>query len=499
MNRLENILKQHISNLQSTDINFITRKIEYLHENIPWYYYAKLFGIIASILILLGSLFKNKYLDVNRKEPFSKRISYVLLLLSGLLGIHHLYLRQKKQAYIHWGLLVSLIILNANFFYVYLKFPTVIFDFSSYTILSKIVFLCMGCLLIKDIFLIPFFCYKQNNTIYKRHFETDLILGDKKNSVTKHLSHKRQISTKIKNADRAIHEILNDKSINSEGPDVSNFFKSIVTLGRSSKLQNEVNRLSALQQVALTTQSDFRDAMDYHNDAEILLAKCRMDVSRNLSLAKEMVIIIKDKISSKGSEMINDKITKIEIDGIKTFHDEKMLIKSFSDRSFFDDVHEKVGKSIVNILDNKREINKHTLIENGIELTFELIGSFVSEIGRLNKEVASKRLEVQQAKNKIENAMLNTSKGFLAIKANILRINEIIEALDKVNKLFIKRYDPLRLKVFGDSDLFSYLNQKSNRKKLKNDKEFWEDVKLLLQICHEYNNINKAKIIDDGK
>ncbi|WP_312185301.1 hypothetical protein [Sphingobacterium sp.] len=499
MNRLENILKQHISDLHNSDINFITRKIEHLNENIPWYYYIKIIGIIASVLILLRGLFKNKYSDENRIEPFSKRLSYVLLLIGGLFGTHQFYLRQKIQAYIYWFLIAFFFILNAHFFYVYLKFPAVIFDLSSYTILSKIIFLSMIGLIIKDIFLIPFFCYKQNNNIYKRHFETNLILGDKKNSVTKHLSLKQRILSKINSADGTIHEILNDKSINSEGPEVSNFFKYIVTLGKSSKLQKEVNRLSALQQVALDAQISFREAMDYHNHAEVLLIKCRMDVYRNLSLAKEMISIIKDNLRSKDNELVKDNIIKVKIESIDYLHDEKMITTAFDDGILLDDIRKNVKKSIMTTLDNKREINKNTLIEDSIELTFNLIGNLISEIGRLNKEVVSKRLEVQRAKNEIESAMLNTSKAFLAIKSNILRINEITEALDRVNRSFIKRYEPLRQKVFGESNFINYLNHRSKRKELKNDMEFWEEIKLLCQICHEYNKINKAKIIEDGK
>lgn len=495
MNRFEKILNDHLQELTESEINVILKKIEHFDESTPWTFYLKFITVfIIFVTSVNGLINKNNKDSYNRKEPFNIRVGYLLWGIGGLFGFHHTYLQHKKQGTIYSILLLAFICLNVPFFAIYLYFPQVVFDLGSYHWTSIILLSTLLLLWIKDAVLMPYYCYKQNNDIYKKHFETDLIIGGKNNTVDLHIKERDEIVTAIKTTDVKIHEILNDESvIDTDGLAISSFFKSVITLGKSSKLEKEVGRLKALQTVALSTRDQLTTTIDYHNYAEDLLERCRIDAYRNLSLAKEMIAIIKH-IKGKDNKLITDQILHIEIEALAPV-DDNVVIEAFEDNRFVNKIQDNFTKGLDKFVSGKVEINKGTLVDQGVDLAIHVIEDFISEIGRLNKEVSQKRLEVQRAKNDIERSLLSSSKAFIGLQANIFRINEIVEGLDQVNKLFICRYEPLRLRVFEDSSLSSFLKQKSRYQMLKTDPLFWADIKLLVSICTEYNKINQSKVI----
>lgn len=460
--------------------------------DLNWWFYLGFILLYGAIITTLSFYFHKK---VNfLEDAFNVKMGYIYLISVGFLGMHHFYLLQKKRSHIFWILVFVFIISNLHLFGNFFTYPQYIFDVNSYSYFSRALILLLIFYLIRDAILMHYYCYKQNNNLYRIHFEKDLIIGNKKNEIDKHLSKQKRLLNKIDASTRYIDSSLKNESFVDNTISSVGFFKNVLTLGKAAKLNKEVSRLKALENVAIEVEELLRDVFKNHEYSNELLERSRIDVYRNLILAKEMVGIIK-KINSKNSaKIIRDNKVSFESVGFKE-KDLEIIINSTEGNTILEVFKNNFSNHANKHLKSNKNWNKENIIESGLDLAIDIVEDLVQEIGNLNKEVTKRRSEVALAKYNLEKSLLKVAHVFVAIKANTLRVNEILKSLNEVNKIFIKTYEPLREKAFPEANIHKYLNQKSIHENLINDQEFWKDVHLLVQICNEYNKINNAKII----
>ena len=496
MEKLTHILQDNLSVLSNTDILIIQKRILSISDGLPWSYYFKIaFIVVTGIIAITNHLSKKSIKHLNIKDPFKMWTAYLLFFLGGWLGLHHVYFRNTRQTVIRFSLSFLFLALNLNFFYAFSPSSAIIFNIHSYNLISQIILSIIGLLFTVDFFLIPYYTFKSNNELWRKHFETEGIIAKNKTLADEHLNKQTSILMASQSTYRKVDETLSDKSIREHIKlGVGGFFKNIATCGNQKALNNETGRLKTLQNAIIEAKEVYDKTLSYHDSAQELLASCRIDVYRNLKLAKEMVSIIKESVKHKESQLLLDEIQNfgsLDID----INDVNFAIQAFSDEQFTGKILDSFSNNMQRFTKNDIVLDKKNLTAAGLDIAIDLVGNLITEIINLNKEVSSKRLEVAEAQSKISSALIATNEASVALEANIRRINEIVTALNKVNKTFIRSYEPLRKQVFLNSSFKTYLSHKSTLKQLKTSPEFWKDIQLLMIISAEYNKINQAKVL----
>lgn len=109
-------------------------------------------------------------------------------------------------------------------------------------------------------------------------------------------------------------KVLNDEDIVIEDETdekISGLFKNLFTLGKSSTLKSKVQRLRALRYCCQIISDDI-DKFELDNNRLFSYLKYyRVAAYRNLYLAKELIGIVKDKVSSRQQELIIDEFPQL--------------------------------------------------------------------------------------------------------------------------------------------------------------------------------------------
>src|SRR5690606_11617017 len=169
----ENILGSILKFFKNPIINDLNGNLLILDFN-GWLYLVFIVLYVALIISLAFYFHKEeKLLD----KPFIPKVGYKYLITIGFLGMHHFYLFQKKKAYVFWGIIFVFILINLHLFAKIISFPQYTFDINSYSYFSRVLIILIIYYLIRDAILMHYYCYKQNNKIYRIHFDKDLIIG----------------------------------------------------------------------------------------------------------------------------------------------------------------------------------------------------------------------------------------------------------------------------------------------------------------------------------
>ena len=359
-------------------------------------------------------------------------------------------------------------------------------------------------MLVLDFFLIPYYVFRYNANYFRKNKSEDRMLIGKSDSydsaneiVNKEIG---QVNKDLENINIYVKE---DYFIEDPNKDktfwgsLTRGAKNFITFGNSNKLEMEMNRLRCLS-TCCDELGDLYDSCRFCN--EILsgdLISSRIAVYRNLYLAKELIGIVKNKLSTKQQSLLVDYYFKCDmpkyqmnINGIAN------LDVSFNSEVFLDSL----GSDLTVIFDNlntkleNESLSKKDFVDAAVLTGLNVFVNGLSAIIDLNIRTKEARSEVQ---TQTTNALLYIDEAVIGIQEYqkyILRQKEILEALEKANIAFIQAYVPLREQVFGKPTFWKFLTGIPKNRELFKTNEFREDLQHLILVCTEYSKINQSKI-----
>lgn len=451
------------------------------------------------------------------KRPMTKTKAYTVLLCLGIFGGHYIYL--DKHKWLAWITIVILLIIplwNYKPIMYFHDIPSLLFvqNIGCYSLpklglfyITESVLLGLFALnLVIGLICVPYWVYQFNGNYFRKHSDNDDILKGKKLEVDKFYTQQLLPNVKKtnKDADEVNDRLKNEDFILYDESDekISGFLKSIFTLGNSSTLKYKVGRLRLLRNCCQVLSEDI-DQFETDNDRLFyFLQYYRIAAYRNLYLAKELISIIKDKVSSKQQELIKDEFP--EIIPLKNYNPDNVYFNSstvaFDSDNFFDSVGSSLSNSFDSLsskLDKEGNLSKNDFIGAAIEVG---IDSLVAAIDGLFSMYSRTNEALREVEYNIGKANSYLSKALPAInryQAELARQSEIMVALSNCNKAFVMAYDPLRKIVFGAPTFKSFIfGIKKDQGKLNSEK-FRKQLLHLIQVCTEYNKVYNARTGND--
>lgn len=470
------------------------------------------------ILVLLGTIEDVTYVEEDQMaKPLTKSKSFWIVGFLGFLGGHYLYLRKCKWIGISTMLLAFLFPLCFFKYFMYfynlpsLFFPYT-FDFEQlegigtfYKCQSILYILFVFNILIGIIF-VPYWVYQFNGNYFRKHKDNDDILNGKELEVDKFYN--SELLPDIKNTNKNVEtvmEVLNNEDyiVEDESDEkISGFFKSIFTLGKSSTLKSRVQRLRALRYCCQIISDDI-DKFELDNDKLfVYLEYYRVAAYRNLYLAKELIGIIKDKVSSRQQKLIIDEFPQLikpqNVNPSDVYFNSEQT--SFNSDRFFDSVGQSFISSFDSIsknLEKEKDISKDDFLEAGIELAFD---SIIAGIEGLFDQYSRTTASIKEVERMINKAVRYLGKAYPAIQryqAELARQSELMIALYQCNRAFVMSYEPMRQKVFGQPTFSKFLHGIDKEMSYLKSDDFRKDLQHLILVCTEYNKVYNAKTGND--
>ena len=458
-----------------------------------------LFLLIAFINFVFGVQSNS-----DRAKPLALWKVYLVFIGGGIWGMHSFYLRRYFWGCLTFILSITLIIVNFSILKVYWNSPFLLFSIPEYSYLSQSLFYMLIVLLICDLIGMPYYVYRYNNIYYRRHFETDAILGGEELEVEKFYN---ELSKYIKELDpfmKDVKEILSDECIiEDESKDTSflggvkRFGKNVITGGKSSKLEKKMDRLRCLSASCSDLKENLKILADFNKRLSDYLETARITSYRNLFLAKELIFIGKKKVEGKKQVVLVDKSHEIaEVMDLKV---DKVKDVNYQSDLFFSNM----GLSLSNSLDKlnksieiKGGVSKGDLTDVAIDFAVDALFHSIEQIIDVNKEMKEALIKAEYGINSAIKYIDQSIHAILIYKASLLRQSEILEALVVCNKAFIAAYEPLREKIFGEPSLSRYIFKNKAEEDFIQSIQFKEDIKHLMILCSEYNKINQSKVIE---
>ncbi|AFL85394.1 hypothetical protein Belba_2862 [Belliella baltica DSM 15883] len=178
------------------------------------------------------------------------------------------------------------------------------------------------------------------------------------------------------------------------------FFKNVFTLGKYGKLENEIKELQKLVEIYEKASPDFTQIIKLQNRVTDLLQEQRKIASKNLYLAKTIVLKVKKRVGDNQKNVLIDEHFLIKAPKVKS----KKNIYNTELNSSFDDVGTDFFDLIntsANMLEKKNgNINEKDLIAHGVMIGVGALLSGFEALVDLNDEVREKRQAVQNKKLK---------------------------------------------------------------------------------------------------
>ena len=483
------------------------------------YWWIIVFVILWFVIIGLLDEFTDTSLkrDV-MKKPESKLKGYMVLFGSGIFGGHYFY--YDKFKWIGWlTILLTLVIPLWDFkeiMYFY-NIPNLLFiqelefihlpGLGLFYLTEIILFSLYAFNILSGLLCIPYWVYLYNSKYFRKHTDNDDILKGKKLEVDKFYN--QQLTPNIiktnEDADEVKETLADDELIiyNKEDDKLSGFFKSIFTLGNSSTLKYKVGRLRALRYCCQVLSEDI-DRFETDNDRlYYFLSYYRIAAYRNLYLAKELVGIVKDKVSSKKQSLIKDDFPDIVSpqNDIPENVYASAISTSFDSDSFWDSVGTSLGSSFDNLslkLDKEGNLSKDDFIGAAIEVGIDSVIAAIDGVLTMNSRTNRALRDVEYDINKAVSYLNKALPAINKYQIELLRQSELMVALSQCNRAFVMAYEPIRQKVFGRPSFRQFIfGVNKDLHYLKTD-EFKKDLQHLLLVCSEYNKVYNAKTGNDS-
>lgn len=476
------------------------------------YWWVILFIFISMLLIISFVLITDPE-EEQLAHPIKNSKAYRVVAFVGLFGGHNIYL--KKYSWIS----VLTILLTIVFFFWNYKYVMFLYDLPSVFFISN-----LNCIYLEEmgtfywwqvilitlyiinfltgIIFTPFWVYQFNGNYFRKHKDNDAILNGNSLEVdhfynSKLIPHINEVKSDVK----YVKQVLKDDSyiIEEDGDEkISGFFKNIFTLGKSSELKSKIQRLRALHSCCELLQTDLDTLDEYNEKLYSYLVYYRVAAYRNLYLAKELIGVIKDNISSKQQELIKDEFTNL----IKPENNSSTNLQfdssqiSFDSERFFDTLGNSFTKSFDPInkkLESEKEISKQDLLSAGFEFAFDSVIAGIEGIIDQYQNVSASLRETQKQINEAVEYLGEAFPAIMRYQAEMARQSEIMVALSQFNKAFIMAYEPMRQKVFGRPTFSQFLHGINKDTEYFKSIEFRHDIHHLIQVCTEYNKIYNTK------
>ena len=356
------------------------------------------------------------------------------------------------------------------------------------------------------VFFAPFWVYQFNGYYFRKHIDNDDILNGKELAVDKFYNSILVPDMNKTNEDlESVKEVLvyDDFIIEDESDEsISGFWKSISTLGKSSVLKKKVQRLRALRYCCQVLIDDIEKFEVDNNKLFFYLKYYRIAAYRNLYLAKELISLVKDNVSSRQQKLIIDEFPDLikpqNVNSTEVFFDATQV--SFDSDRFFDSLGQSFQMScdvLCEKLEKEKDISKEDFLVAGIEVAIDgIIAGIEGLFDQYSRTIASIR-EVEQSIHEAVSYLDKAYPSIINYQAELARQSEIMIALHKCNKAFVMAYEPLRQKVWGRPTFRQFVHGiNKDQLYLKSD-DFRGDLQHLILVCTEYNKVYNAKTGND--
>lgn len=448
-----------------------------------WMYMGWGLFIVILFLICWGLLYEeDKSGRYNRTKRWNKYKIWLDWLFLGWLGCHR-YVLRSYTGFVYFILLTAMIIANIRELCLYLFYPSTwgMWEIGSFTYACLCV---MAVCLILDFFYIPWRCYVLNHNYY-RHDRNEEVISE--GQPTDIMSFGLSVPERANRSANLIKYTLTAiKQIHQQEFRGNKSFFAKVGRALSSDdpwLQFEQKRARTLQRECKKAEEAQNAYAEICENINVYLEESRHNAYRNFSLAKELIrLAVKTKKSS--TELTCD----VALD------DSKMTIITSLDS--INDIEAGIdwGSTTQNAIDSSMN-----LLSLGIKGPWAIgIGIGASLLSGVFDAINKAERACEEANKQCAEAIAQLSKvndAIIISHANILRAAEIIVALNKANEAFWHAYSSLRDEVFSDSPSFSeFLCGAKVPSNLKENEEFRLRVVHLIQVCSEYNKINKSKL-----
>ncbi len=349
-------------------------------------------------------------------------------------------------------------------------------------------------------FLIPYQVYIFNARYFRCHYDDKRILkGDVLPYETYAQSAKQLFTTINKDNKEMTANIENGTRICYDSDSqYSGFFKSLFTLGDSSRLKSEIQELRYIKECSVHLGEQLEKQKSLSLKYYKSLLQLRKNAFRDLWLAKELVNYVKDKVASQETEMIIDKMMDDDSLPHLMLCDNMEDINVNYDTSWLDS-----GKAIasgvdyiIDRIDNSEEndtLDSTDWAIAGLVTLGEGLIDFLGSISDLNSNVSEARKQIAQEKNDVIKGISKAYKSSLKSRGQTMRHAELIQSLYACHKAFVHAYEPLRKIVFGEPSWDDFRHGSVKKYELTQDRQFVEDLKHLLDVCKEFSKIYKSK------
>ena len=450
-------------------------------------------------------------------RPLTKVKGYILLLFFGILGAHLLYVKKLKWlSYLSIMLTIVFYIWHFKYIMYFWDIPNLMFVHNSQMLSlptldlfyksELMLFGLYGFNIVVGVIFLPYWLYQYNGLYFRQQKDNDAILKGKELEVDIFYNSKLlpDIKETSEDAETTIEVINNEDFIVEDENDekIDGFFKRFLTLRNSSTLKRKVQRLRALR-YCCENISENLDNLDKDNTVLFSYLKYyRVAAYRNLYLAKELIGVVKDKVSSQEQKLIVDEfpeLTKpqnsnpsdVYFDASQTSFNSDRFLESvgLSLSSSFDNLSEKIGK--------EKELAKEDFIEAGIEIAIDSLIAGITEVfdmySRTKENIRDVEVKISEAINYLSKACPSINN----YKAELIRQSEIMIALYKCNRAFVMAYEPLRQKIFGRPTFSQFIRGINKDQQYFKSDGFRRDLQHLIMVCSKYNRIYNAKTGND--
>jgi hypothetical protein len=526
------LLQENHTNGIISDSQFSEAKENVMSYDSRGFFGKYWFGAVFLLYLVGTMLFARAAAPLDRVKPMRASRPYGFWLLGGFWGCHHTYLWSwvpkfdNEENYgryfliwtwISWISMIFVLLLNYTALMYFYDMPQLLLinsdTWSWNTPNSNILWISIYifCIIsivnvVSGLLAIPYWTYMFNAKYFRRNPENDAILSNQRLSVDNSLADGQEtISHITQDLETITERVEGDYIIEDSNRDDSfwggtkRFFKNVATLGNSAKLEEEMDRLRLLSACCKNLQRDINKADCLNSDLYDALEEYRAAAYRNLYLAKELIGLVKSKVSSKAQKRIVDTFLEVYkpegMTGGNVRLDDAAL--SFNTDLFMQRFGSDMSETLTCLNDKIEKggtVNKDDFIVAGIELAFSSALNGLENIIDLYSSTKQARAEVQ---DDIASALKYIKKAIPSIQnylAALLRQAELLTSLSNANKAFIKAYEPLREEVFGDPSFSQYIFGLKDHKELFASDKFREDLQYLIRVCSEYNKINQAKL-----
>lgn len=477
-------------------------------------YWMMLLYIPYALLGMVCSLTQSSDLDADSKVKVST--VYGIWAYAGIWGGHKMRLSPYGGAGAYYSVMAVLgfFVLPAAFLFnwtainYYWATPELFLHYaptwawsqpSSYYLLAGEVLIAVTLLvnIVIPALLIPYWVYQYNNETYRHHFENDLILRNQKTQVDYQIGNIKKLNNELAESLPEINSYVAqgvdyDRDLGGDfGDRLGRFTKNIFTLGSYSSMLREKEHLKDLQQLCQYLYDKVEDAQSKESIMEEELERMRKAAYRNLYLAKELVSAVKDKVSSKGHYLVKDELPEMIQQALPSIA-RGGQVSTFQVEAAIDTHLTNIGNKVGNMLDYALSHDLKNSDEQG-ELIIQALGvalESILAIFTLNSEVNRVRIQLEEHRGRILDAIDSAQHNIQAYQATLARFVELVSALDQCNKAFVKLYEPLSRQVFAETSLKNFLFGIRIKKGFDNSPEFQSQLAALLEACRLYNQIN---------